>query len=623
MFFKTPSRQLKKVIANLPEYQKFKTDKKWYKPKEFKPFLSDLLAYRAEVDLFNRNLDKYLTSLDSQKQATRERFLPKEILINSRNLEISNKLVRTYYLAELPSIASITQLIGILNLPIPFTISYHLKGTKKSKIITRSNSKISALEAQLISEKERGKYRNKEVEKHIDEINRFSDDIISGSQEAFYLSVYVTIQASSKKQLAEYDKIFKEETQDIQYFFNNCFLNQEKSLQDTLPIIANQSLTGKTQHLVHTDGICNLLPFLSKNTTDHEGIFLGSNLHNGSLVLVDLFKTDNANFNIFGKSGSGKSVTSKLIISRLLLRGVQNIIIDPEGEYTNLANNYGGEVVEFSRDRGINPFYIFTDTNNSGDSENTEGEIQNQILILKEFFRFFISKDKYDSGLIGKLLSEYFKETKAKNRNLNNFFKFLKKQNKTQNFEFYEDLQELSGSRSLGGYFNSSQEIDLNKELICFNLRKLETDEVKIPAMYILTSLVQKLADDKSKRKMIYVDEAHLLLKHKITGQFLQALSKTVRKRNTGLVCISQELEDFKEENGGKTIIAQAESNFILKQSNISVNHIREKKILPLTEDELRQLTSMQRGQCIYIRQSEHLLLQVVPFEAETDLVYT
>jgi len=558
-----------------------------------------------------------MKAVDNKEVARKQRFVPKEIEINPKDLVVGNSFVRSYFLGDLPDVAHINQLITILNLPIPFFISYHIKGTKRSKIIARSNSKITALEAQLLSEQERGKHRNKEVEKHISQLHEFADDILHGSEEAFYLSVYATIVADSKEQLGEYDKLFKEETQDIQFIFNNCFLNQKESLLDVLPLSNNQE--EKIRHLVHTNGVCNLLPFLSKNTTDHEGIFLGSNIQNGSLVLVDLFKTDNANFNIFGKSGSGKSVTSKLIISRLVLRGVQNVIIDPEGEYTGLTEAYGGEVIEFSREKGINPFFIYTfDGQDPNDTDQ-----QNHILKLKEFFRFFIAPALYESGLLGNLISTYFKNTKPVKRNLPSFLTYLKKENSKKPIPFIEDIMELSEGRSLGGYFSSQRSFDLSKEIISFNLKKLESEEVKIPAMYLLTSLVQKLADDTSKRTMIYVDEAHLLLKYNITGRFLQMLSKTVRKRNTGLVCISQELEDFREENGGKSIIAQAESNFILKQSNVSVNHIREKKLLPLTDDELRNLTGMSRGTCIYIRQNEHLVMNIIPFESEKEFVFT
>lgn len=604
---------------------------RWYtSPKYFINFLKDILAYREELNLFYYNLDTYLTTKEQSEQAKLERFIPKEITIKPKELEISGQFIRTFYLADLPPVAAISQLSIILNLSIPFTLSYHIQGTKKSQIISRGNSKISTLEAQLITEQERGKYRNKEVEKHIDEINHFIDDIINGSDEAFYFTMFVTVSGENKEELEAYCKIFKEETQDIQYQFNNCYLNQYRALLNTLPLVnyldnqnnaTNKNNQTYPQHLLHTSAVANILPFLSKNQTDHEGIFLGSNLHNGSLVLVDLFKTNNNNFNIFGKSGSGKSVTSKLIISRLLLRGIQNVIIDPEGEYTNLATAYGGETIEFSREKGINPFYIYTDFDNNSPLHLTGEQEQNQILVLKEFFKFFIAPSKFDSGLLGSILTEYFNKTKAEKRNLPDFLKYITKKDK--NLPFTEDLLELADKRSLGGFFNSTGTVNLASELITCNLRKLEADEVKIPAMFLLCNLVQKLADDLSKKTLIYVDEAHLLLKYKITGNFLQTLSKTVRKRNTGLVCISQELEDFKEENGGKSIIAQAESNFVLKQASVSINHIKSQNILPLTEDELRQLTTLNQGQCIYLRQNEHMFLQVIPFEEEKDLVFT
>ena len=96
-----------------------------------------------------------------------------------------------------------------------------------------------------------------------------------------------------------------------------------------------------------------------------------------------------------------------------------------------------------------------------------------------------------------------------------------------------------------------------------------------------------------------------------------------MRKRNTGLVCITQNPEDFKEDNGGKTIITQAETSIILKQNYASMGFIRRNGVFALTEQEELALPTLDRGQALFIRQNEHMLLNVHVFESEKDLVFT
>jgi conjugal transfer ATP-binding protein TraC len=604
--------QIKKKVKSL-KLDKFQSKYKF--TKEPLRFIKDWLVYREEFGLFNREIESLYTTKKKEKQAELQKFLPREVEIGTRELKVGSAMIRTFYLGSFPDIARVNQMVEMLNLPIPFTLSYSIEGTKKGKLIKVCNGRISSLQGQLEYERQTGRSTNQEVEKQIREIQTFIYELEEGLEEAFYISIYASIQSENKEQLEKYSKLFLEETKDMNFSFYNSYLNQKDAFLQTLPIALESK--DNTQ-IVNTNAIANLSPILSKGMSDEEGIYLGNSLINGSLILVDFFKNDNSNFNIFGKSGSGKSVLSKLIISRLLLRGVQNVVIDPEAEYIQLASKYGGEVISFSREEGINPFYIYSEKGTIDQSDQ-----QDQIIRLKEFFELFINERNKDSGLLGEFLSGYFNSVDGDSRNLNSFLEYIKRIAKKQNIPFLNDILELELGRSFGGYFNSNRSFDLSSELIVFNLKNIKEESIKIPAMYLLTKMVQKLADNVERKTMIYVDEAHLMLKYKITGEFLQQLSKTVRKRNTGLVCISQELEDFRIENGGKTLITQSECNFILKQSTSSLNYIIDNRLLSLSDEEQRNITGFKAGQTYLLRQGEHTLLQVVPFEEEKELVFT
>src|SRR5690606_5758273 len=76
------------------------------------------------------------------------------------------------------------------------------------------------------------------------------------------------------------------------------------------------------------------------------------------LVIFDRFSMENANMVVFAKSGAGKSYGVKLECLRTLMFDSEIIIIDPEGEYVDMAQAVGGEYIQFSFNSQIkiNPF---------------------------------------------------------------------------------------------------------------------------------------------------------------------------------------------------------------------------------------------------------------------------
>jgi type IV secretory pathway VirB4 component len=187
---------------------------------------------------------------------------------------------------------------------------------------------------------------------------------------------------------------------------------------------------------------------------------------------------------------------------------------------------------------------------------------------------------------------------------------------------FVDDILQLSEG-SLGGLFNNYNKIDLNADIICFDLSNLNTDDKKIPATYLLGNIINKLIEKGDRRRMIYIDEAHKLLINEATTAFYVDLVKTARKRKAGVVSITQNPEDFKESNNSKTIITQAETTILLKQATASINYINRFNLFQLTDRECTDLSSFAIGEALFIREREHIYVDIFPFASEKPLVFT
>jgi ABC-type dipeptide/oligopeptide/nickel transport system ATPase component len=599
------------ISSNQNLNSKFKLLEKpiFIKDKNVFKTINNFIQYQKDKNSFSEIVNEYIKIESKNRNSEIKKYNFESIKEKDRCLEISDKFVRIYYLSDLPHFVFAKNLFKLINLPLPMVLSYHIRGSNKGAMIKAARQRMSVLESFQNEKSKKGKTQDHEVAREIEEVGIFIDNLIHDYEKCFLVSVYTAIIADTKKELIEYDQKFQDETQDIEFTFNTYSYEQRKAYQSIMPL--NQNII-KEEHLLQTSAVVNILPFLTRNLNDPSGIFFGVSHYNNSLLLIDLFKARNANMNIFGTSGSGKSVIAKLIITRLALRGIQNIIIDPEGEYCNLTNALGGQVIKFNRKNGIDPFSI--------NLQNTD-EIKDFIAVLKQFFAFFIQPARLDLAKLDRLLMKTYEGYDRPS--FDKFLRILKQEASIDSqINFVDDILQLSEG-SLGGLFNNYNKIDLNADIICFDLSNLNTDDKKVPATYLLGNIINKLIEKGDRRRMIYIDEAHKLLINEATTSFYIDLVKTARKRKVGVVSITQNPEDFKESNNSKTIITQAETTILLKQATASINYINRFNLFQITDRECIDLSSFAIGEALFIREKEHIYVDIFPFSSEKPLVFT
>ena len=516
------------------------------------------------------------------------------------HLQIGDKVRRFYYLADIPAYLSPYIFFILLTSSLPFSISVFIEPTPSSELLKKARQRLSVLEVQQNERQKAGKIRDQQIDKNIEEVMSFIDELVHEAEKGIIYSLYLQLEANSEKELVELHKTLENLTGAMDITFNQYTFGQKRAFKNFLPF--NIDHVGENRILQST-AASYLMPFVSKQLSDPDGVFMGINAYNSSLVFVDPFTSRNNNINIFGVSGSGKSVMAKVLMNRLYMRGIQIIVIDPEGEYINLARSLGGEVIQFSRDNGINPFYI---------NSTNEHDILDHISTLKTFFRFFIPEEHYDGALLDeKLIRLYDKSAPT----FENLLKLLGKH------PMRKDLSVLSDG-SLRGVFNSTRRLELNNDIIVLDLHDLKKDEKRDPAIYLLTSLIWNLVNKgNNKRRMLFIDEAHKLLVDKDVAVFYRELVKQARKRNIGVVSITQDVEDFLHNEYGKTIITNSETKILLKQSYATLGEIG--TIYPMTDEEKEQLGNMEIGEVVLFREGEHIKLNVLVLPHEQPLVFT
>lgn len=556
--------------------------------------------------VLNQNTTKFQFNIEKDTNGIRieenggSAYKSEYLIETSKHLEVGERLKRIYYLADIPAYLSPYVFFRLLTSSLPFTLSVFAEPASSAELLKKARQRLSVLEMQQNDRLKNGKIRDQQLDKNIEEVMSFIEELVHEAEKGIVYSLYLSLEADDEKQLNDLHKQLQTVASSMDLTFNQYTFGHKQAYKNFLPF--NQDNV-KENRILQSTAISYLLPFVSKQLNDQNGIFMGINAYNESLVFIDPFTSRNNNVNIFGVSGSGKSATSKILMNRMYMRGVQIIAIDPEGEYVELAKSLGGEVIQFSRENGINPFYI---------TSTKESDILDHISTLKTFFKFFIPQVHYDGALLDEKLIQLYDSGTP---HFENLLELL------GDHPMAKDLQVLS-TGSLRGIFNSKRNLELDSNIIVLDLHDLKKDEKREPAMYLLTSLIWNLINkNNDKRRMLFIDEAHKLLVDPDVAVFYRELVKQARKRNVGVVSITQDVEDFLHNEYGKAIITNSETKILLKQSYAALSEIE--SIYPMTDEEKQQLGHLGIGEVILFREGEHIRLNIIILPFERPLVFT
>lgn len=421
---------------------------------------------------------------------------------------------------------------------------------------------------------------------------------------------------------------------------------QEQCFFANLPLM-NQSIDIKlaTQRNILTSGLVATYPFISTNICDEEGIYIGSNLYNHSMLFVDRFdkeKYKNANMCIFGTSGAGKSFYTKLLIIRYRLIGVEQYVIDPEREYDCICEKLGGTLIKIgpSSDTFINIFDIREDS-----CEEEKGFLATKISKLRGFFSLVfgeLDEDKvalleekiiqvYNKKQItfddSSLYKKDYKSGKLKFKTakempiLSDLYEELGKDEKTM-FMKRKLYPFIQGSLK---FLNNYTNIELDNKLIIADIYELGEENIKY-GMYIFTEVFwDKIKKSREIKKAIYLDEIWRLIgvtSNKFVASFIYKIFKTIRKYGGSAVAITQDVSDlFSLDNGtyGKSILnnSSIKSFFSLEEENIMVLE----KYANLSEKEKIEIKSLKRGESLMFFGENHVLVKIDSSKEERDII--
>ncbi len=546
---------------------------------------------------------------------------PASFQVSPGYLKLGDKYVRTIFVITYPRYISVGWFAPVINLNSTFDVSMFFYPVGSTMVLKQLKNKVGALEAQIISDAEKGAARDPLRETALRDIEALRDALTQGIEKFFQFALYVTIYADTKKEL---DRM-SDEVEDIfgsrLVYSRRVFYQAEQGFNSTMPL-GNDELY--IAFNMNSSPIASSFPFISSELTSDNGILYGINRHNNSLILFDRFSLQNANTVVFATSGAGKSYAIKLEVLRSLMLGTDVMIIDPEFEYKYLSDAVGGTYinVSLSSENKINPF----DLPRAIGGDSKAGDIiRSAVITVKGLIRLMLGDMTHeeDSIIDRALLETYAKKDITADSDLSEIEAPVMQ-------DFQDVLEGMEGGSSLAlrlkkytegtfsGLFNSPTNVEMDNNLVCFSVRDLE-DELRPIAIYMIINYIWNVVRSEMKKRVLVIDEAWWLMQHEDSAKFIFALVKRCRKYYLGVTTITQDVNDFLTSPYGRAIVTNSSLQLLLKQSTAGIDLVQ--KTFNLTEGEKYLLLECGLGEGIFFAGSKHAAIKVVASYTEDQLI--
>lgn len=570
----------------------------------------------AEAGTDKAVMDQYERGVGS----LRDIVAPAGFRVLPKYIEIDGKFATTLFVTTYPRFLDTNWFSPIVNFDAEFDVSMFVYPQNSATILKQLRKRATQVSASISMQAEAGKVRDPQLETAYRDIEELRDRLVQGTERFFQYALYITIYANSQEQLDETVAQIEVMLEGRLVYAKPALFQMEQGFVSTLPL-GHDGLVVTTN--MNSAPLSTSFPFVSSDLTSDSGILYGINLHSNSLVLFDRFSLENANMVILAKSGAGKSYLTKLEILRSLMFGTEVIVIDPEQEYRYLAEAVGGSYlrIAIASDYRINPF----DLPELAEDDKPDSVLRENIARLVGFISLMVAGlTPEEQSLVDQALWETYAI-----KDITPGAQWKKPDIPTLQ-DFYNIIEDMQGGQGVAtrlqryvegtfaGIFNRPTNIDLDKQLMVFNIRDME-EALRPVAMYVILGYIWNRVRSELKRRILVADEAWIMMQHEESAQFMFSMAKRARKYYLGITTITQDIQDFLRSKYGKPIITNSSLQILLRQSPAAIDLLAE--VFYLTDHEKFRLLESDVGEGIFFAGLKHVAIKIVASYAEDQVI--
>ena len=604
-----------------------------------------------------------------------EWILPDKVRITTRTVQYDDLITHNFRLRDYPMVVGNAWGSSMFN-TLGTKVVLKMTPVERYKAIRQIDRSIDELREQESSTGKTSKLM--EVSMHIDSLSEVLRLLQGENEILFNVSTYVTVddyelsqeqklpESRKTKNVTSFKKQIRRELSEDGFKVTDMFLQQFEAYSSSQ--LSGYDAFKKYQRGIQSNSVAAAFPYVYKSLCDDGGIYVGQS--GGIPVFINFFQRDrervNSNTVIIGKSGSGKSYATKTILAQLAAENSKIFILDPENEYSKLAQNMNGKIIDVgSATQGrLNPFHIITNLSDEegDDEESAATSFTTHLQFLEEFYRqilpgidsdaleylnnitirMYETKGIDDTTDLSTLAPEDFPTFDDLYDKILNDFQLTQGEYSKSNLRVLLNYisKFATGGRN-SALWNGAASISTNENFIVFNFQSLLANKNNTIAnaqmLLVLKWLDNEIIKNRdynikynaSRKIVVVIDEAHVFIdsKYPIALDFMYQLAKRIRKYNGMQMVITQNIKDFvgTEELARKStaIINASQYSFIFP---LAPNDMQDlctlyEKAGAINESEQEDIVNNGRGRAFVITSpSERTCVDIVAAKGIEDL---
>ena len=551
------------------------------------------------------------------------------------------KFISPGYLANLTSMSGVK--VVIKHIPLPFSVIQRML-----------NKEIADLKARY--QEENDKTIQERIRQDYESLEYFISQLVSTQSKIFDFQMHVMVTADSEEELISKKLQVRSYLEAMEMKAFPLRFEQERVLKSIIPIYPKQPIEDRIGTPIPAPTIAAMFPFIFDSIKDPGlSCLLGVDF-SGGVILFNQFlyqirkehNRNNANVIILGTSGSGKSTAAKLLIRTHIRNDIQLVIIDPEGEFEDMARLYGGDFIDLGKGGEfgmVNPLEIIMDADEEEIKQGLGYTVLTRTLqSIKAFIKYYDPSTEEDTiNMFSEIVqdtyrrfgidftTDFSKLTSQDYPTLKDVYatirgKLLSIPEKTHEKDVLEKLELKIRPlvKELRYYFDGHTTIKHQSNFIVFNIKELMNSDKNIrnALFFNILKYAWGLTLNPNVNTVLTVDEAHVLISgsNVLGADFLGQIQRRARKYNTGTIIITQQPSDFSDPSvitQGKAIFDNASYYLIMGLKKQAVEDLS--KLIDLNDNEKESIKRYNQGEALFVCGSRRMRINVIATEQELD----
>lgn len=577
---------------------------------------------------------RWLPRRTSRRTRTTSPLMPEAIDVGTRHVRIGEEWMASFAITGFPREVHPGWLQPLLTHPARLDVSVHIDPIPADRAADGLRKQLAKLESTRRRSAERGRLADPHAEAAADDAHTLSERLARGEGKLFRVGLYLTVRADSQAALVEEIAAVRAVAASLLLEATPTTFRALHGWVATLPL--GLDAVGTTRSF-DTRALAAAFPFTSPDLAATPGgspdatggVLYGFNAQTPGLVRWDRFAQDNHNATILGRSGAGKSYLVKLELLRSLYRGIHGFVLDPEDEYTRLAEAVGGTVLRLgSPGVRLNPFDLPVATGADGRRRAPPDALTRRALFVHTLLGVLLGeltateRATLDEAVTATYARAGITEDPGSWSKPAPVLRDLREVLAAADEASATDLAArlhpfVDGAYS--GLFDGATTTRPDGHLVVLSLRDLP-DELKTAGTALSLDAVWRQVSNPAcrQRRLVVVDEAWLLLQQPAGAQFLLRMAKSARKHWCGLTVATQDSADVLGSDVGQALVANAATQILLRQAPQAIEQVA--ATFGLSDGERQFLLAAEQGQGLLTAGHDRVAFQTTASATEHDI---